>query len=420
MKLLLFVLAVLFIAIGVTLYAMDNPGYVLIARAPWSVEMPLTLFVVLEILAIVVSYAVIQVTIRLLNIPRDVARWRQLRRERRAHESLVHGVLHLLEGNFVQAEKRLITDLRYSDSAVLNYLAAAYCAHAEGDLEKRTEFLSLAHKARGSHDLAAGLLQAQLHIQGREFEQALATLTQLRIQTPAHPPMLRLLARVYRDLKDWTNLANLIPELRRRKALPAEAVDRLEVQTHRELLMLPLPAGSVRVLEKAWESVPKALRSHPALLETYAHQLLKQGERDRAEALLGDALAKQWHENLVELYGQLRSSNPAKQLATAEGFAAAHPNDAALLLALGRLAQAAGNLPKAREYLTRATQISDRPETHAALATILEDSGDAALALKHYRRCAQPDAETARRKHPEAKPRGVELPATGFARGGSE
>ncbi len=51
MKLLIFIIAVLFASIALTLLAMENPGYVLIAREPWSIEMPLTLFGLLFIIA---------------------------------------------------------------------------------------------------------------------------------------------------------------------------------------------------------------------------------------------------------------------------------------------------------------------------------------------------------------------------------
>ena len=76
MKLLFFIIVLLFVAAGVTLYAVDNPGYVLIARAPWSIEMSLTLFILLMIAAFFLLYLLLYLLVRLWRIPRDVGRWR--------------------------------------------------------------------------------------------------------------------------------------------------------------------------------------------------------------------------------------------------------------------------------------------------------------------------------------------------------
>src|SRR6185436_5585027 len=58
MKLVVYILVTLFVATALTLAAIENPGYVLIARAPWSIEMPLTLFIPLLIVAFFLAYGV--------------------------------------------------------------------------------------------------------------------------------------------------------------------------------------------------------------------------------------------------------------------------------------------------------------------------------------------------------------------------
>lgn len=389
MKILLFTLAILFAAVGLTLFALDNPGYVLIAREPWSVEMPLTLFVGVLIALVGLLYLGAHLVLRLMNIPRDVSRWRQLRRQRRAQESLTQGLLGLLEGNWVEAEKQFLADLRYAPAPAVNYLAAACAAHGEEDREKRADYLSKAHKAAPDHELAVSMAKAQLHYLSREYEQALATLGQARIHAPSHPPALRLLALVYRELADWTALVNLLPELRKRKALPAAQVDTLERQAHRELLMLSLPSGSLAVLEKAWQLVPKDLRQQPEFIAIYARQLLRQNETARCEALLRDTLANGWDEELVYLFGRAPGTNPVAQLALAETWLNQAGHNPVLLLTLGRLAAAAKQPAKARDYLGKCVAIADLPEAYAELADLAEQEGDLSQALAYYRRGCQ-------------------------------
>lgn len=386
MKALLFTLAILFAAVGLTLFALDNPGYVLIAREPWSVEMPLTLFAGLLLALVGLLYLGAHLLLRLMNIPRDVSRWRQLRRQRRSQESLTQGLLGLLEGNWVDAEKQLLADLRYAPAPAVNYLAAACAAQGEEDREKRADYLSRAHKAAPDHELAVSMAKAQLHYLSHEYEQALATISQVRIHSPSHPPALRLLALVYRELADWTALINLMPELRKRKALPAGQIDALEQQAHRELLTLSLPSGSLPVLEKAWQLVPKPLRQQPEFIAIYARQLLKQNEMGRCEALLRETLANGWDEELVYLFGRARSANAAAQLALAETWLDQAGHNPVLLLTLGRLAAAAKQPAKAREYLSKCVAIADTPEAYAELADLAEQEGDVSQALAYYRR----------------------------------
>ena len=386
MKLLIFIIAVLFASVALTLLAIENPGYVLIAREPWSIEMPLTLFVLLFIVAAALVSFSWNALARMLNIPREVAHWRQLRHNRSAQEGLTQGLTHLMEGNWPKAEKRLLSDLRYNQTPLLNYLAAAYAAQNQGDNEKRDEYLALAYQSSPNDELAIGMTQAQLHCLAHQYERALATLTQLRVRTPNHGQVLKLLAQVYRELCDWASLANLIPELRKHKALPLQEIEALELRTHQELLILSLPIGSIDVLEKAWQVVPKNLRQHPALISTYARHLIKQQQMDSCAALLNEAIKGKWDDELVYLYGITRSTKPGAQLETAENWHRLQPDSPVLLLTLGRLALANKLRPKAVGYFEKCIALREMPEAYSELGNLLEQSGQTDKAREYYQR----------------------------------
>lgn len=386
MKILLYIIALLFVSISVTLLALHNPGYVLISRAPWSVEMPLTLFALAVVALIVAFYLIGHFVFRLWNMPREVARWRLLRHTRRAQEGLREGLLHLMEGDWLKAEKRLVSDLRYSDAPLLNHLAAACAAQGQGNYEKRDEYLSHCHRSAPEQALAVGMTQGYLHYNARQYEQALAVLSQLRIQEPTRPQVLKLLADVYRELKDWASLAGLLPDLRRYKAMPQGELEALELETHRQLLILSLPSGSMDVLETAWQFVPKPLRTHPVLTDIYARHLIHQKEMDKAEMLLAGAIRKQWSENLVHLYGKVAASDPRRQLEAAETWLADHGDSAVLLLTLGRLALRNRLKTKARDYLERSAAQGGLPDAYAELGALMEQLGQMDEAREYYRR----------------------------------
>lgn len=396
MRIVLFVVGALLLAMAGTLYTLENPGYVLIARTPWSIEMSLTMFVVTMLIAFLALVLVLFLLIRLFRIPRDVKRWRVSRRTREARAALTRGFSRLMEGNWVDAEKELLTGLRYSDAPLLNYLGAAIAAQAQDNPEKRDEFLSAAHQSAPQQALAVGVTQAYLQRFAEQPEQCLATLSELRARHSKHAPVLRLLAQVYAELRDWTALIELLPDLRQLQAMDSRDIDALELQANRELLNLSLPSGAADVLGRAWKAIPKNLQRHPQIVAMYARQLMKQGQMTDAEVVLRAGIEARWDEKLVEIYGQVRAADATEQLANAEAWLGSHGDNATLLLALARIALANGLKPKARGYYEQCIVNRGPVEAHRELGQLLEQMGELDKAREQYRRGLELQLEDAR------------------------
>ena len=84
----------------------------------------------------------------------------------------------------------------------------------------------------------------------------------------------------------------------------------------------------------------------------------------------------------MEAYGRLDTPDSASHLKHAESFAKSHPDDAALMLALGRIARRAGAHAKAREYLERSGELAPNGAVFAEL-------GRVSLALNEQERAAE-------------------------------
>jgi len=348
--------------------------------------MSLTVFVLLALVGAGALYLLIYLGVRLVRIPHDVARWRQLRQVRQARNALYQGLTKLAEGSWVEAESKLLASTRHSEAPVLSYLGAACVNQAQGNIEKRDEYLAAAQRNAPQRHIAIGMTQANLQYLAHQSEQALATLTELRAAAPKHKHVLKLLAQLYLELRDWTNLAEIIPELRQNNVMTPKEIDALELRAQRELLMLTLPSGSLEVLKKAWQAAPKHLRRHPALVAIYARQLIRQNEMTSAESLLRAAIEQEWDDALVELYGQVRADAPLEQLEAAENWLVSHPDNPRLLLAAGRLAAYGANDAKARGYLEKCIALRGPVEAHRELGNLLERLGETDKALACYRR----------------------------------
>ena len=385
MKTLFGILLLLFVAASVTLMVYKNPGYVLITREPYVLETSLAVFLLMAAAVFAILYFCVRLLVRILRAPHSLTRWRQTRRTRKAREAFLNGLTQLCAGEWLKAEKQLVASLHAADSPFLGYLAAALAAQGQGDTDKRDQYLSQAHPHGSTDALATDLTQTQLQLLAGQNEQALATLTRVQASHPQQAHAMRLLIETYRRLRDWQNLVRLLPEARRGHLLPDAELDALERSTQRELLSLPLPAGALDTLHRAWSEVSESARRHPDLILVYARQLIGQNAMDECTALLVTALERQWDERLVRLYGEARDAQPAAQLETAEEWLTRHGESPALLLTLGRLARRNRLAERARGYLEKSIALGATAEAHAELGLLFEETGDNGSALRHCR-----------------------------------
>ena len=54
----------------------EDPGYVLISRAPHEIEISLALFVLIILLVYIIGYFFVRMFVRVAHAPRDIKSWR--------------------------------------------------------------------------------------------------------------------------------------------------------------------------------------------------------------------------------------------------------------------------------------------------------------------------------------------------------
>jgi len=378
---LLVVLITLALAVAGGLFFMEDPGYVLITLKPWSVEVSLALFIILLAVLFLVLYFVIRTVVRLWRSPRDIGKLRRRRGREKAHQSRARGMLELIEGDWGRAEKHLLSYMPYTESQVLNYIGAAHAAHGQGRLEARDEYLQKARETDSSHALEIDLTQALLEYRAGQFEQALSTLTPLLRRNRRNAKILGVTIKVCEELGEWKRLLELLPEARKRGSLPDTELDRLQKQAAVSLL----GQADTQELEQEWKRLPKPQQSDVELLSAYVQRLIQAGRMDDAEASLRKALNRQWETQWVRLYGRVVSSDLSAQLKRAEQWAASHPDDPELMLALARICINHELWGKARSYLEACIGAGGPAEAYHELGRLLEQLDDPDKALAYYR-----------------------------------
>ncbi len=385
MKLLFFCLIALGIAAFVALGIREDSGYVLIGYDVWTFESSLALFVLALVIVFVTLYITLRTIDNLLSAPEKMRSWGSRLSAKRARKALNRGLLELSEGDWKKAEKHLLRLANHSETPMLNYLAAARSAQQQQAYDRRDHYLRLAHACMPAADVAVGLTQAELQMDHEQLEQALATLQHLRSIAPHHTQVLKLLKKLYEQLGDWKGLRDLLPELRKRNVIGEDELETLEISIYKALLGQAASDDDPAKLRQSWERIPRKLQTHEELVVCYAQHLMERGRNDQAQEIVFNAMRKQWSEMLIELYGQIKSSNPSKQLSAAEGWLSRKADDAVLLLTLGRLCLRCKLWGKARSYLESSLAICASSTTYRELGALLEQLEEPIKAMECYR-----------------------------------
>ena len=383
MRWLVAALVLLLCAVGVASLLQHDPGYLYIDIGRWTVETTVAFALAALLVLFVVAYFGVRLAAVLLRTPRAWRRGLRGRRTEKSRRGLMRGLIEMAEGRWEQAEKLLTRHAAESDTALLNYLAAARAAQQAGAYERRDRYLKAAIEGNPEADVAVSLTQAELQLAHHQTEHALATLTRLRGLAPHHTYVMKLLSRLYSELEDWERLAELLPELRRRRVLPTERLEALERAT--ALGRLTRDGADLSRLGATWESLPRRTRDDPEVVHAYAQLLIRAGGHTTAERRLRQALSRQWDERLVRDYGLVEVDDAAKQLDHAESWLHEHGRSPMLLLTLGRLCIRNRLWGKARIYLESSIAGEPRAEAHFELARLLDQLGEVGAAREQYR-----------------------------------
>jgi HemY protein len=353
-------------------WLMADAGYVAIRFAGHLIEMSAVTF----LLVLIAGFFVVRLVIKLLSA-RRLWRERQIaRRQERARRALAKGLLEMAEGEWEASEETFTRTARDAESPVVHYMVAARAAELQGSAQRRDEWLLRALDASTERRAPVLIMQAEMHLKHKQYQAALATLQQLEARGETTPRAIMLLARIYRQTRDWRALEALEPRLRATRGVSRAFADETVAQIYLDRLKEAGDARDVQALRTAWKDMPRSLTQRGEIVVGYARAAMTCDEDDAAEVELRRFLDKQWDEGAVLAYGELDTAEPLVTLERAEQWLPEHREDATLLLACARLSIRAELYGKARSYLETSIAIRPRLETWQLLASLFEQLGE--------------------------------------------
>lgn len=372
----------LLLAAGLLFLLWRGDGYLLIAYGTKTIEM--TLWV--AALAVVALYLVLWFARKLLlGSAEMVRRFREIflfGSVERAQKRAANGMVDYLTGDWLEARKKLLRTLDKVEYPLANYIAAARSSFEMGDEAEADNILDKALSISHS-ELPVALTRARLHVQAERYEEAINILKPIDIKMPRQAAVLDLMHHIYIAQKNWRALEDMFPAMRKAKVLSNVEFDALEqllacekMRALSEQVKSLLVAERLPALQSLWKSYSRSLQKNPAVIAVYAEALATHYQDQDAEILVRKALNNDWYEPLINLYGRLQVKEIHGQIRTLEAWLKQNPQDATLLLSMGRVMLRNQQWELARDYFQRSMNLQASVETTMEMARLMEKMGD--------------------------------------------
>lgn len=336
-------------------------------------------FLVVAIILFVILYVLFRLIGGIFRTPKRVGQWNKTRNEKSAQHKLGNGFLALMKGDWKRAEKQLMAKTQYSEVPFVNFLAAAQAAQEQGNYQKRDEYLTKAQEKAPNDTLAINMTKARLDQQIGKADAALKSLLEVENLGRRNPQYIAMLAQAYDELDENEKLTDLLPEAKRLGALPVEMI--AEMQSELDLDKF----NKAEDKDLAWKQTPKISRKDPDFVAAYAEHQIQNGRVDLAEKMISSTLKTTWDDELVNMFGRIKSTNRKKLLRQIDGWLLARPENAELHLAAGRQAIENNDTERAQKEFQEAIKLGGLSEAFEELGLLHEGEQDLRKALALYR-----------------------------------
>lgn len=380
MRGLIWLLGLAVLAVGLTLLARMNTGYVLVVLPGSRIDISLNFALLLLVLGVVALVLLMRLLAVTTGLPRRVAAMREARQQESGRHAMGAALRDFFAGRYARAEQSALQAAGLGESRDIAMLIAARAAHELRAASRRDAHLAALEGDVRQAGAARAISAAQMLLEERRPDDALAMLAAL---PERHTAALRIELRARQRLGQWDLTPALIDQLEKRGVFSA---DQARIERHQAWRqMLERAAGDAAALDAAWQRVPDHQRRETAVAAAAAAAFQAQGRGDTAQDIIERSLEHEWDSSLAGLYGECRGSGVLRQIEHAERWLRMHREDGPLLLALGRLCAQQQLWGKAQSYFEASLSLEPTYSAHLELAQLHDRLERPEQARSHYR-----------------------------------
>ncbi len=377
MRLVLWVLVLFAAAVTIVLTAYYNTGSVLFTVPPYKIELAFNTFILIALFAFILFYVLLRALAGLSDL-----------RSRKVERLTLSGLKAFFETHYEKAMVLAEKASRLADSQTikaLNAVVAARSAHQQKNYAQRDRLLTVAREQVPAGRTLALVTEAELLLDEGRHGDVLAALQSLYSTGGSQNTAVLLLElKAHQMAGNWDSVLELTEILANRSAVDRALIDELRLRAHLENIRQN--AKDIASLRKYWKSLSYREKLDGRLAVAAARALISLGDNATAQKIIENGLDTQPFPELVTLYANCKSGVVSWQIQRAESWLAKYPNNADLLLTLGRLCTYGELWGKAQSYLEASLSIEPGYPAHLALAQLFEKLGKQEAASEHYRK----------------------------------
>ncbi len=379
MKLILWLLALFAAAVAVTLAAKYTTGHASIVMPPYQLELSLDHFIIGLVATFFVFYILVRFVLGIFG-------YSQHYRHKKTDATLLSGLRAYFEGNYAKAQKNASTALKLTDSpsiTALSAVIAARSAHELGEATARDQYLATAIKKAPNEKSLCLMAKADFLLSEGHYKEALETLQSLYAGGGLQPSSaLQLELRAQQQANNWDAVLELTDILAKRQSINKSLVKKLRHDAQME--NIKNKASDLQSLNHYWQQLTPLEKMDSKLAIAATRAYIAIGNCSAAHQIIEQNVPITWDNDLIELYAECMDYHVNRQIECAEVWLKSHPNNAQLLLTLGKLCTYCELWGKAQNYLEASLSVEPGHKAHFALAQLNEKLGKHELAMNHY------------------------------------
>lgn len=379
MKLVFWLLALFAAAVAVTLTAKNITGHAALSMPPYQLELPLNEFLIGAIAVFFVFYVLVRFILGIFGYSKKY-------RHKKTDEMLLSGLKAYFDGDFVRAQKNSGVALNIAESSTVKAISAviaAQSAHRLGDITARDGIINTALDQAANDKSLCLAAKAEFQLSQGQYREALESLHALYaeggLQSSA---VLMLELRAQQAAGNWDAVIELADVLTKRQSTNKAEIRKIKHAAQIE--NIKTKAADPDVLSQYWQHIPPLEKMDSKLCVAATRAYIALGDCTMANQIIEQNLPYSWDNELIELYSTCLGNHVSRQIECAEVWLKAQPNNAQLLLTLGKLCTYCELWGKAQNYLEASLSVSPGYKAHFALAQLHEKLDKHALAMDHY------------------------------------
>ncbi len=309
----------------------------------------------------------------------------------RAESYMLTSIKAFFEGNYDYAKKNAAKGFHLAKTPLIkaiNSVIAVRSAQYTGDIETRNKLLELTDKTLRNERTLRLVTKAEMLLKDGRYSETLNALQELYSTGGLQPTaVLQLELEAQRKAENWDAVLEITTILIHRHPLNKNYFENIRHEAH--LGNFKTKASDSDALDKYWRNLPELDQKNSRVAVAAARSYIALGHCSSAHQIIEQTVKISWDPELIALYSECLDYHVSRQIECAELWLKAQPNNAVLLLTLGKLCTHCELWGKAQNYLEASLSVEPTPKTHFALALLNEKLGKHESATDQYNKALE-------------------------------